>query len=585
MNAQLSKMICIVSLCGVMLTGCEAIDSARVTAENFKNPFASETRNSTANLTQPFIMSEQLKQSLNPENISAVTKVQEPVKEWLAQEYSTPDALLTSSFSQFYLAKDQSMIAPLEMILSRLVEAWPYKKPQKLQIVLFHSKDARAFATPKYEIWVSTGAYRDFDESQMAAVLAHELSHLLLHHMEDQKGAQKRAKVVREMVESTQSVMKYAKYAKQTKALSSTGGDVRAANNAGDHLDSRMLQIESGTGVLVSLDSQVGQAIHGISEEFEADTLAYDLLAVSGYSPVGLIDAIGYFEQAHAEYLANMKGISDQLQDNVAQLRSIMEGDANLAEMDQTLFDPTELLGKMKDKAFEKMYKAILSTHPAYDARLSALAAYDEMMLSDENQALLRKKSYKKSRFMAKKSQSVYQQFLATDLAVAELNIAIAGGQMMPQHADHKAKAGQAKALARRLQGAQTLKHGYFAAASADLAKLGVRGISRKPADSLEIVIRTSQHLPLKHYTKLLHEEKSEFNARSIQQIAAKAEATYGKAALQDWDSYRECSQAEGFVATRDCVVAADKGELQKANKRKSFIDDAMKLFEQVTGG
>lgn len=128
-------------------------------------------------------------------------------------------------------------------------------------VVILDSDEINAFATPGGHILVTRGLLKCTDsEDAVAAVLSHEIGHILLKHSVK---AIKTSRAANAIIKTSGSI-----------AVATTGGN----DGAKDNLD----------GFSESVDAIIANMLeHGYSksQEFEADSKALELMANAGYNP------------------------------------------------------------------------------------------------------------------------------------------------------------------------------------------------------------------------------------------------------------------------------------------------------------
>lgn len=126
------------------------------------------------------------------------------------------------------------------------------KLPNNIKFVVQESDDVNAFANAEGEVWVFTGLLKFVtNDNELAAVIAHEIGHIVNHHV-----------------------------AKQSTA-SAIGGTLIA--NSGLSSSAQKLANTAATVSILKL-SRV--------EEYEADITGVDLLVNAGYNPLGMVSLL-----------------------------------------------------------------------------------------------------------------------------------------------------------------------------------------------------------------------------------------------------------------------------------------------------
>ncbi len=164
-------------------------------------------------------------------------------------------------------------------------------------VVILDTNEINAFATPGGHIMVTRGLLKCTDsEDAVAAVLAHEISHILLQHSVK---AIKTSRAANAIIRTSGSL-----------AVAATGGNDGAKENVDGFSD--------------SVDEIVGDMLeHGYSksQELAADTKALELMANAGYNPramdsmLKLIEANTKendqgFKKTHPEPKTRLKNVS-----------------------------------------------------------------------------------------------------------------------------------------------------------------------------------------------------------------------------------------------------------------------------------
>lgn len=90
--------------------------------------------------------------------------------------------------------REPAVEAYLGSILQRLMAHWHGDKPERVGIFLIAGDAVRAKATPTGDILIPIGAFDEIEnEDQLAALIGHELGHIVLRHHEDERLARQLA--------------------------------------------------------------------------------------------------------------------------------------------------------------------------------------------------------------------------------------------------------------------------------------------------------------------------------------------------------------------------------------------------------
>lgn len=167
----------------------------------------------------------------------------------------------------------------LRRLTDKLLAGWPQPAPA-VRVHLTSNTQYRAEALGSGTIYVSAGVLQQAEsEDEVAALLAHELSHLLLAHFSDTPvfGAQRKL--------ATLALL--GMMSRDEKA---------AAGNA-----SGLSGVALGTVIADGVAQNVLQNSWNREQEARADQLASDLVVKAGYSPRGLLDVLQRLPRPAAE--------------------------------------------------------------------------------------------------------------------------------------------------------------------------------------------------------------------------------------------------------------------------------------------
>ena len=162
--------------------------------------------------------------------------------------------------------------------------------------------EVNAISTPGGFVFVSRGFLRQLsDEDMLAAVLAHEIGHIVLEH-------------------GTSSISQ----SHMSKALLNLGKEV-AASQAGYGV-SELTSI-FGESVTDVVDTLITNG-YSRSQEYEADQYAYELLQRSNYDPVALIEVLQKLQALSSEggWFSTHPDADDRIE-NLRERNTVPEGD------------------------------------------------------------------------------------------------------------------------------------------------------------------------------------------------------------------------------------------------------------------
>ena len=211
-----------------------------------------------------------------------------------------------------------------------------------------------AFSTPDGNIYIAMG-WLPFltSEDEMAAILAHELSHILLkHHSADLvSGVQKRAQAAHEL---------------------GLAAKMTIANRPASKDDQRTLL---GSQALAGVTDKVVMPAWGSRQEAAADLLGVDLLIRAGYSPVAMVTMLEKYQAWEKQTQQDEEAVR-------ARAGEVMRSDWS-----------EELKA-----AWNRMIESRAASHPDTTQRLSGVAGYLDRHYADAPLPALQTAAWTESR-------------------------------------------------------------------------------------------------------------------------------------------------------------------------------------------
>jgi len=183
-------------------------------------------------------------------------------------------------------AADKDLIANpyvnkyLEGILAKILKQWHQPVDKNIAIVVSSDRNYSAFATPN-TIVITQGVLADAEsEDEIAFIIAHELSHILLKHNETNEYFAKQSALVSK---TANIAMSTAAIADMKTEKTANGYRVTSQNKSST---TSLIQDTYKTGLTINrLSRDVISSSMSRSNEDEADLLGMDLLVKAGYSP------------------------------------------------------------------------------------------------------------------------------------------------------------------------------------------------------------------------------------------------------------------------------------------------------------
>jgi Zn-dependent protease with chaperone function len=249
-------------------------------------------------------------------------------------------------------------------IVGRLGRNWTGTVPD---VRVFVTSDPLygASATADGDILVTYGAFRNMEsEAELAALLAHELSHVLLHHYD-------RDQTIGFQEQSLETAAKLsllaAKLANTRIERVGTRFDVTERNN--DKFQDRIMTVLISDMVTSELLSTLISPGWSRGQELWADALGLDLMVAAGYDPGGMSTML--------ERLRDSAGAMESRAEKLAEERGQMLNDAVLAGKFQDALDGMIKTGvELMAIGLQETRARMRALHDDADTRLAAIRDY-----------------------------------------------------------------------------------------------------------------------------------------------------------------------------------------------------------------
>lgn len=202
-----------------------------------------------------------------------------------------------------------SLQSYLESMVTRLLAAYPGKKPE-VKIIISDSKEFSPHATPYNELIIPLGMMANVEsDDEVAALLGHELSHILLNHFSHIEDQIKHDRLIRALGDLATTLAKFngAKF-----QISPTG--IKAQTNA--QASNALISDVAITNALIKgITDDVWHSAWQRGQEQQADFLGADLAASAGYSLKGYRNVLKKLD----DYQGQKKSLNDALLQQQAQ--------------------------------------------------------------------------------------------------------------------------------------------------------------------------------------------------------------------------------------------------------------------------
>jgi Zn-dependent protease with chaperone function len=236
-----------------------------------------------------------------------------------------PEKALTGQRLTIGVARNEAVEAYLNSVLKKLQQAWP-GEPVPSYVFLRPAPEFNSFATDQ-AVFVDYGLLRSLEsEDEIAALLAHEYSHVLLGHQALQNWSTLLGIAV-DLYQTTASV----KY--------------RTSGNQDNLIKDAALSIAAD-----KVGQQAFIPVFSRENEEDADSLGTDLLILSGYSPMGMVNLL----QRVADWEDRQKQAEEEVRKAEEEAKKAANGGKSEFSMDKLFTD----LGKAADKIGRKHYPA-----------------------------------------------------------------------------------------------------------------------------------------------------------------------------------------------------------------------------------
>lgn len=273
-----------------------------------------------------------------------------------------PDAAERAYLARFYVfVESQALDAYLREVASKLLAA--RGKGDRLPDILVYSADEFAASTDDGgNLLVSTRALRELEsEDELAALLAHELSHLVLRHNE-------RKSALRNFPVGVETAGWIAAAGDQIQ-----GGTGGAARRSGGGLEAFGGDALTNTQIAGLLWSDVLMPGWNRAQEREADRSGFDMMRAAGYDPSAYGTLFSKLQRAQARRSERLRALQRVAERRLAQHSRGEDDDGPIAEV------KVKVKAKAEELAVEAVFRQVTEATANYDPpqrRQQLLAEY-----------------------------------------------------------------------------------------------------------------------------------------------------------------------------------------------------------------
>jgi predicted Zn-dependent protease len=201
----------------------------------------------------------------------------------------------------------------LKGILAKILKQWEHPIDQDITIVVSSDRNYSAFATPN-TIVITQGVLADAEsEDEIAFIIAHELSHILLKHNETNEYFAKQSA----LVSKTANIAMSTAIITDMKAEKTANGYRVSSQNKSSTTD--LIQDSYRAGLTINrLSRDVISSAMSRSDEDEADLLGMDLIVKAGYSPRAFSPVLERLDSSQKFTEAQLKAKKKEFQNFVS---------------------------------------------------------------------------------------------------------------------------------------------------------------------------------------------------------------------------------------------------------------------------
>ena len=249
-------------------------------------------------------------------------------------------------------------------ILKRLLAGWSGPHPA-IRLHVISDPGFQANSTGAGDIFISRGWFVQCQyEDQIAAIIAHEMSHILLDHFAREEANEGRRRAIAGAASAS-----IAAYTLGSTRVTQSGTQVHVGVDNQRKLNDDVQRTLIIKFAIEEVTSFAFNSAWAREQEEEADLLGIDLLARAHYSVRQMTEALKTLQKYEAESAAEADTLSAEYKaamEDAAQSGDInaMEGTAKKAMVDALL------------RGASRLHDRLSRNHPDYDVRIKAVQAY-----------------------------------------------------------------------------------------------------------------------------------------------------------------------------------------------------------------
>lgn len=336
------------------------------------------------------------------------------------------------------VARETGTETYLRGVRDQLLKSSPKPAPSVVpKIFLTSDRAYRADVMIDRNIMISAGLVRVAEtDDEIAFLLAHELAHVLLGHMDDQRTLERsmgQLDVVRRGVDYASQL---GQMSIDTAAASGEEQDAAAKAKAAElneEVDEHNRRVAEFVDELTDALSNVAKPVWTSAQEDEADLFGMELMLRAGYSPAGAATALGRMQESQKSACAELMAFVAEL-DGYREKAETFDW-VGLIEQQQAGFDWGAAIRPIRTSAEDKLRKAVLAaalpqTHRPWDKRKALIAAH----LKTEDLSALIKAARSGARpprgLSAVKQSSSFRRYMESSEAIRDVRSALVANEI-----------------------------------------------------------------------------------------------------------------------------------------------------------
>lgn len=267
------------------------------------------------------------------------------------------------------VVRNPALEAEVARIFERVAASWTATPRPPVRVVLIANRSYGAFASAENVIQLNLGVLeRAETEDEIAFVLGHEYSHVLLGHVAE------RRRNTRDMRGATAGAMNVALY-----GIGIANRSTPQPGGAG----AAVVGVAAGARLLRALTDEVLDATWSRGQEIEADRLGLDLAISAGYAPGAFGPVFSQLAEQERDRPARSAQLRDTFRDTGGLLASMVTGNRSSPMVQLAATFGGTLAGIIMDEAVGAALAPLTDVHAGSETRQRSLTAYSDRHWAD----------------------------------------------------------------------------------------------------------------------------------------------------------------------------------------------------------